>query len=160
MGMRLVLRRLSPAQLAAARRDPELAGGALVDDADADELLDLDKLWDGLGYLLTGASADSSGPGAAIWGGDEVGDDLGYGPARLMDPPAVAAAAAALAATPEAALRARWDPAAMMDADLYPSIWDEGDAVLDADLLPAFRALCAFYARAAAAGDGLALGLT
>lgn len=83
-----------------------------------------------------------------ILGGQAVGEDLGYGPARLLDPERVRAVASTLRALPVEELRRRVDLRAMSAADLYPDIWDETE-VFDEYLAPAYGELCAFYADAA-----------
>jgi len=45
----------------------------------------LDKAWHGLHYLLCGALEPAPGPlGQAVFGGTEIGEDPGYGPARYF----------------------------------------------------------------------------
>jgi len=45
----------------------------------------LDKAWHGLHYLLCGALEPAPGPlGQAVFGGTEIGEDQGYGPARYF----------------------------------------------------------------------------
>lgn len=77
---------------------------------------------------------------------------LGFGPARLLRPEAVASVAQLLADLDVASLRARVEPGAMTAAGIYPRIWDEPD-VFDTDLAPAISMLAAFYAAAAAADE-------
>jgi hypothetical protein len=45
--------------------------------------LDLEKSWHILHYLFTGHIDESRAPGDALMTGEEVGDEVGYGPARL-----------------------------------------------------------------------------
>ena len=45
--------------------------------------LDLQKSWHILHFLFTGHIDDAKAPGDALLTGEELGDDLGYGPARL-----------------------------------------------------------------------------
>jgi Domain of unknown function (DUF1877) len=47
--------------------------------------LDLQKSWDILHYLFTGHADDADAPGNALMTGESIGDDVGYGPARLQD---------------------------------------------------------------------------
>src|SRR5262249_60003757 len=77
--------------------------------------ISLDKAWHGLHYLLCGAAEPAPGPlGQAVIGGTEIGDDLGYGPARYFTAAQAAGIARALQAPRlEARLRARFDPAAI-----------------------------------------------
>src|SRR5262249_47562522 len=50
----------------------------------------IDKAWHGLHYLLCGAPEPAPGPlGQAVFGGTEIGEDQGYGPARYFTVPPV-----------------------------------------------------------------------
>lgn len=158
MGMIFYARRLSAEELAAVLADPEKVGTLFPGGPDE---LDLDKAWHGLHYLLTGTTYEVRGDaGPAIIGGDPIGPDLGMGPARLLMPDAVRAVAAGLDAIDEATLRARFDPAAMSEAEIYPHIWDDGDDEFDGYLLPNFTRLRDFYRDAAASGDAVLLAVT
>lgn len=125
----------------------------LLESDDEETSVDLDKAWHGLHWLLTG-SAEPTGDvtSDAIFGGEPTGEDLGYGPGRLLSAEGVGAVAARLQVVEPHALRARLDPAAMEEAGVYPSIWDEDD-VFDTYLVPAFERLRAFYSAAADSGD-------
>jgi uncharacterized protein DUF1877 len=48
--------------------------------------LSLEKSWHMLHYLFTGHVGTSSAPGDLLMTGEEMGDDVGYGPARLHGP--------------------------------------------------------------------------
>ncbi|QLQ36838.1 YfbM family protein [Micromonospora robiginosa] len=158
MGMVLIGRRLSGPELSAAAADPTTVAPLLHGD---DPLLDLDKSWHGLHYLLTGTAWDTDdGAGAAILGGEPIGDDVGYGPPRLLAPDAVRAVADGLDAVNEATLRARFDPDAMTDEGIYPAIWHDGDDEFDTYLWPSFVELRRFYRTAATQGEGVLLAVT
>src|SRR5262245_1240188 len=59
--------------------------------------LDVDKSWHGIHYVLTGEADGGKEPWSlAVLGGEEIGDDLGYGPARFLTPTQVAAVSQAL----------------------------------------------------------------
>jgi len=77
---------------------PSKTGWAEFVNGDSFEVqADLDKNWHTIHYLLTGEpEPDSSALGSAILGGEEVGEDLGYGPARLITPEKVAEISTAL----------------------------------------------------------------
>jgi hypothetical protein len=92
-------------------------------------------------------------------GGEEFGEDWGYGRPRLLDPAGVASVAAALDSISADDLRARYDPNALSDAEVYPDIWDEED-VFDTYLLPNFENLKALYSHAAAEGRWVLQTLT
>ena len=137
--------------------------GDLDDDQDEmpDPELDLDKSWHALHYLLTGTAWDvGEGAGAAILGGDAIGEDNGYGPARLLSSDNVRVVAAALDAVDVDNLRNRFVPAAMAAADIYPAIWDQTDVDFDTYLAPYFLQLRSFYGVAAANGEAVLLALT
>lgn len=117
--------------------------------------LDLDKAWHGVHWLLCGsAEPDGSPAGDAILGGEEVGEDLGYGPARLLDPKLVQRIAAALAPLDRATLSARYDGPAMDRARLYPGGFAR-PAEWQEELVDKALALRALYVDAAAAGHTL-----
>jgi Domain of unknown function (DUF1877) len=167
MSMVLIGRRLRADELETVLDDPETVERMLFGDLDDDDAempepdLDLDKSWHGIHYLLTGAAWEvGEGAGAAILGGDDMGDDNGYGPPRLLDPETVRAVAAALDALDTETLRARFDPAAMRAADIYPDIWDEGFELFDGYFAPHFEQLRGFYQTAAANGQAVLLALT
>jgi len=86
----------------------------------------IDKAWHGLHFLLTGSPwATSPGLGSAILGGDEIGDDLGYGPVRAHDVEATAEIAEALDLLTADALRSRYLPDQMEAQEIYPGGWDD-----------------------------------
>ncbi len=143
-------------------RRGEAAARELLEDPDGiDELLesdddlasvDLDKAWHGLHWLLSRGDAPL---GEAIFGGEEIGEDLGYGPSRLLSPEHVSQVADALGGLGPDELRRRFDPVAMSAEQVYPSsIWHE-PGVLDDYVLPAFARLRDFYAAAAAADEAV-----
>lgn len=127
----------------------------LLESDDDETSVDLDKTWHGIHWLLTGSHDPTDDvTSEVIFGGQPVGEDLGYGPARLLDPERVRAVASILRALPADELRQRVDLEAMSAADLYPDIWDEAD-VFDEYLAPAYDELRAFYADAAHEGQAV-----
>jgi hypothetical protein len=164
--MGIVGRRLSSDELRTIRDDPSVIADLLWRDLEdegtemSESELDLDKSWHGLHYLITGSPwTVGEGAGAAILGGDNIGEDNGYGPARLLSPDAVRTIAAGLGTIDVETLRSRYDPDALTRSDIYPQIWDEDDC-FDSYLAPYFVELCGFYRRAAANGDAVLLRLT
>ena len=127
----------------------------LLESDDDETSVDLDKAWHGIHWLLTG-SQDSTDDvtSEVIFGGEPVGEDLGYGPARVLDPERVRAVASVLRALPAHELRRRVDLKAMSAAGLYPDIWDEAD-VFDEYLAPVYDQLRAFYVDAAQEGQAV-----
>lgn len=112
--------------------------------------ISIDKAWHGLHYLLCGKLVpDSSIAGQVVMGGKEVGDDLGYGPARYFDAAKVADIARELTRPNlEAEMDARFDPAQMTKLELYPGHFDASDKQW---LFDAFRKLQQFFVDASAA---------
>jgi uncharacterized protein DUF1877 len=110
----------------------------------------IDKAWHGLHYLLCGAPEPAPGPlGQAVFGGTEIGEDQGYGPARYFTPAQVAEIARALqspALEPE--LHTRFDSAAMTRLGIYPGGWETNDYDW---LIEAFRTVRDFYVAASQA---------
>jgi hypothetical protein len=132
------------AQRAAGRRSAPPAPGT------PGHSVSIDKAWHGLHCLLCGAPEPASGPlGQAVFGGTEVGEDQGYGPARYFTVAQVAEIAGALRSPNlEHELRARFDAAAMTQLGIYPGVWETED--LDW-LIEAFRTMRDFYAAASQA---------
>ena len=110
----------------------------------------LDKAWHGLHYLLCGKPDPAPGPfGQAVFGGTEIGEDRGYGPARCFSPVQVAEIAAALQSPSlESELHARFDAEVMTQMGIYPGVWETDDHDW---LIDAFRTLRDFYAAASQA---------
>jgi hypothetical protein len=93
---------VSPAQVAAIKANPALASylAMHIDDASMRRLaapgalanlgplaaaLDLHKSWHVLHYLFTGEVEPAEMPSGVLMRGEELGEDLGYGPPRLHD---------------------------------------------------------------------------
>ena len=91
-------------------RPPASAGNAQASGKGAS--ISLDKAWHGVHYLLCGkAEPGTDLESQAVMGGTEVGEDLGYGPARYFDADKVADIARELSRPNlEAEMMARWDP--------------------------------------------------
>jgi Domain of unknown function (DUF1877) len=113
-------------------------------------VLSLDKHWHGLHYVLCGApEPGSSLMSQIVLGGEEIGEDLGYGPARYFTPAQVAEMAQALSGPEvEEAAAARFDPERMSEMEIYPG-WRAGDRD---SVMALLRELRDFYAQAAARG--------
>jgi hypothetical protein len=61
------------------------ARAALVPLGPIEKALSLEKSWHMLHYLLTGHAGTGHAPGDLLLSGEELGEDVGYGPARLHD---------------------------------------------------------------------------
>lgn len=93
---------------------------------DEGEMLELDKAWHGIHYLLTRTAWEGDPPlNFLLAGGREVGDeDIGYSVPRTLSPAESRDVAGALAALSDGQLRARFAPGEMMRLEIYPEIWD------------------------------------
>ncbi len=127
---------------------------------DEADVVDLDKAWHGMHWLLTGAA----GPGQdlrsvlfahiAVAGCREVGgpeQDVGYGPARTLDVAATRAFCEIVEALDNETCARRFDPRIMEEQAIYPDgIWQaEGPEALQW-LLDARDSLLALLRRAVA----------
>ena len=128
-----------------------------------ERLLDIDKAWSGILYLLTGKAFASGSPE------DEVDSlnriffsaqffdedmDVGYGPAHYLTPEQVVGIHHKIASLTEADLKARYDTEAMNEEEeLYPSL-DWNEEVFEY-LYFHFQALQSFFATAASKGEAI-----
>jgi hypothetical protein len=132
------------------RKPTETAAGSAPQDKGAD--ISLDKGWHGVHYLLCGAAEPNSTVlGQAVMGGTDIGEDFGgYGEARYFTPDQVTQTARELGrADLETEMKARFDPARMSSAEIYPGGWGATRADW---LFEEFRKLRDFYADASANG--------
>jgi uncharacterized protein DUF1877 len=142
-------------QLAA---DPEALDTVLHHSAGSSRLTSLEKSWHGLHFLLTGTATEGTGPAAfLLLGGQPFGDDLGYGPARLVRPADVRNIHATLSAMTDDQLWSRFDPARMTNEGVYPVIWDENEADLREEYLNYFANLKDVVSQANTINGGLVL---
>ena len=127
---------VSPAQINAIKANPALASylAMHIDDASMRNLaapgslaalpplaaaLDLHKSWHILHYLFTAEIEPVENPGSVLMSGEELGEDLGYGPPRLHDAAATRAFGEFLRALTPEKLQARVDLQAMQQAGVY-----------------------------------------
>lgn len=126
---------------------------------------DLDKAWHGIHWVLTGSADGGDEPHCYLLaGGEQVGDvDVGYGPARALTSQQVAAWDDALTTISREEFGRRFEPKAMLDADIYPQIWARSikgeEDTLDY-LLQAYAGLQDFVAAARKERSGLLVYLS
>jgi hypothetical protein len=142
------------------RKPPEPVGPKPLElSAGEGVVMDFDKLWHGVHYLLTGSAEEADEPLGFIYsGGTFVGDEeIGLGPPRSFTPAEVRAIADALAKLGDAELRSRYNPDEMMRLEIYPEIWDRDPAEDDGlgALLDAVRELREVLGGVVARGHGL-----
>ena len=147
-----------PAQLVA---DPGSVHEVLESLEGSDSALSLEKSWHGLHFALTGTAWEGPPPlNFLAGGGVPIGDeDVGYGPARILDPAGVAAFHAALEAFSEADFDRNFDPANLAEAEIYPQIWDEPLEDLKDEYDEYLQEMRAHVRRAADSGQALLVAI-
>jgi len=125
------------------------------DDDEHENCIDIDKAWHGIHFLLANDPWGGEPPLAnAVLGGTEIGDDVGYGPARYLNPDEVRAVADTLKQITSQDFRNRYDARKLLDNEIYPQIWhDDDDAV--GYLVAAYDSLRTYYLDAAAKGNAM-----
>jgi hypothetical protein len=112
--------------------------------------IEVDKAWHGLHFLLTGSAWEGNFPlNFIVVGGEEVGDDLGYGPARALSSDDVRKIDAAFEPLTPEELGRRFDAQRMTELQIYPFGWShDPDGELEY-LLEFYTELRAFVRRTA-----------
>jgi hypothetical protein len=171
MGMNLVLKRVSAADIDRLMAAPEATFGFLYPDDDLpdpasgdidfdgydfDYEFDAGKLWHALHFLLTGTAAGGDLPAATLLlGGDAIPGDVGYGPAMAISPKATRAFSDYLATLSREAFLDRLDLARMSALQIYPDIWDEDLGELREEVGNYFDRLRTYCLKCAEAGLGM-----
>ncbi len=168
MSMIAYLQAISPHLVTAIQTNPELLlslldpAAALSPEqrelaATATAALEIGKNWHGIHYLLTGEAWESPGVlGKVILGGTEIGEDLGYGPARLLTPAEVVEVTHALQNFPPSEFQAAFNPEKLNGADIYPDGWTTAD---QDSLVTSYTEVSNYYQSAANQGLGMLLYL-
>jgi hypothetical protein len=157
------VRRVADERLKKLLENAEAAEDFFEEDEDRSSVLDLDKEWHGLQFLLTGTAWEGAAPlNFLVGGGKELDNDMGYGPPRAFSNVEVRTLARALESLTRDILSKRFDPKAMTAAEIYPAIWNRADEEAENReyLLRSFERLKTFVTAAAEAGDGLLVYLT
>ena len=100
-------------------------------------IIDIDKAWDGIVFLLTGESSLNfpKHPLYKILFSGQIIDndqDLGYGPAHYLTPEQVLEFNNKISEITTDDLRQKYDPQKMQKLEVYPEIWDrDGDEAFD-----------------------------
>ena len=137
MGMVLYLRRAQLAVLEAIGEDElEVLGFIFSETSEVDELIDFDKAWDALNFMLIDGQLDSASPLNFLLGewaplGHNPVFDEPYG--KIVPPDAVAQFNVALQLLTDEALASRYNPQSMLEAEVYlaDSFVEEGDQALE-----------------------------
>ena len=134
MGMTCTLLRVTKNELDEYLNDSSLLEDRIYDDEseDGDEnLIDIDKSWDGIIFLLTGQnSAKADHPLLQVLFSGQIIDDeqdLGYGPAHYLTPEQVVDLNNQISQITVEELRQKYDPKRMTELEVYPTIWEDED---------------------------------
>jgi len=93
-----------------------------------------------------------------VLGGEDLGEDLGYGPARFLTPEQVEDVAATLRTVDVDELASKYAPEEMELAEIYPGvIWVKDSENALEYVLENYERLVEFYSAAAERGDGMIL---
>lgn len=115
-----------------------------------DRYLDIEKTWHVIHFLFTNTADEAPPPeGAIILGGLPIGDeDVGYGPARILNSEEVVSVADLLENMPAPLLIKKFDLSAINKAEIYPTHWT-GDSEEFEYITENYQALRDFYKLAA-----------
>ncbi|HOY96970.1 MAG TPA: YfbM family protein [Catalimonadaceae bacterium] len=124
------------------------------------DLIDVNKNWAGLFYLLTGQTLETEekavAPLAWILSPPHEIDpeqDMGYGPAKFTDAEQTNEVSLALQSLAVDELKLRYNGKEMQELGIYPEIWDEPECL--EDLIHCFQTLQDFYHKAAMDGQSV-----
>ena len=135
------------------------ARAALVSLRPIEKALSVEKSWHMLHYLLTGHVGTGQAPGDVLLSGEELGEDVGYGPARLHEESKTSAFSRFLDGQDSARLRARTDFDAMNRAGVLYGTGEPGDEglhkMLHEEIAIYFQLLRDYVRAMADKGNGL-----
>lgn len=163
MGMYMQLRRCSATRLAELRAQPDLVAEFIqpedYEGLPEGEVINLDKAWHAIHFLLSGNTDLALQPQGSLFAGEELGEDFGYGPARVLTPSEVQAFANYVSSKPDDFVEQTIDFKALQEADVYPDIWDCDDPEEAAEeieyVAEYFRTLKTFICKASDAGEAV-----
>ena len=144
------------AQMAAAGMAPPPAPEATFETYPFNDVFDVDKMWHGVYFLLTGTQYEGEPPVNLLFHAPPVSDeDVGYGPARGISAAQTKALSGYLDGLQTLVVVSRFDGARMKALNIYPDIWDEDPGELKDELGNAFDRLRAYCRRCAAHDLGM-----
>lgn len=127
--------------------------------SDDDKMLDIDKAWHAIHFILTGEAWEFDEDNfltQLVLGGKPVNDDdMGYGPARLLTKDIVAPLADALGQWEEDVFREKFDLKAMIENNVYPVMDDEDEEQFFEYVWFYFREVKKFFRQAADQGENV-----
>ena len=157
------LLRVTKSELEDYLKDSSLLEDKIYDDETENKnLVDIDKSWDGIIFLLTGqglATAEHTLV-RVLFSGQLIDEeqDLGYGPAHYLTPEQVSELNNEISTITLAELKQKFDPKKMTELDVYPTIWDEGDDVFEY-VADGFSTVQSVFAEATKKGEAVIIFL-
>lgn len=151
MGMIAQYARVEPAELDEFIENPGVLEQYIFDREKADNVLDIDKAWHGIHWLLNLDPWEGEGARFnVVLGGTELGEDYGYGPARYLSAQEVKEVADELDLIEHDELIGNFDSAKMAENEIYPSVWgEEPDEDALQYLMDHYKYLVSFFREAA-----------
>jgi len=137
MGMIGNFLRVTKAELDVYLKDSSLLEDRIYNDETEDKnLVDTDKAWAGIIFLLTGKDFEEAEdhPLMKVFFSGQLIDeeqDMGYGPAHYLTPQQVSELNKEISPITIADLKKNFDIKKMTEAEVYPTIWDEGEEAFD-----------------------------
>lgn len=123
------------------------------------QLLDIDKSWHAIHFIVTGNPYEGEGGGILdqlIFGGAPVNDDdLGYGPAMLVEKGAVLQLADALKEWDKETFREKFHMESLVEHEIYPVMEGEDAEEFFLYIWEYFELLKEFYQEAAKEGQNV-----
>ena len=153
MGMITTFLRTSDIELEEYKRDSSLLENRVHQDTTEDDphLIDIEKAWDGIIFLLTGQNFQEASDELlrVVFSGQILDEeqDLGYGPAFYLYPFEVKYYNEKISSITTEELKTKFLPNKMTAIGVYPDIWQDEDAF--EYLVENFKALQSFYKAAA-----------
>lgn len=123
----------------------------------------LQKEWHMLHYFLNGTGDRVDTPAGALFAGEKLGENLGYGPARFVTPEMTSAFADIVTTLSIAEIQARIDIPAMNQERIYAAPFEDDEeepAELKRAISAYFPRLQDYLAGARARGDGLLIWIS
>jgi len=126
-----------------------------------DRVLDLEGVWHGLHYILTGTAWEGEPPASfLIVGGEDIGDEADDNPARLLEPNQVRECSTFLASLSSEEFLRRFDPERMVALEISPGIWKQEKDPNPVEMLQSgLDKLRKFVATASEQGDAIVVHL-
>jgi len=130
------LLRVSKTELEDYLNDSSLLEDNIYNEEDDENLnlINIDKAWDGIIFLLTGQNfmgAASHPLSKILFSSQQIDEeqDLGYGPAHYLTPEQVKELNEQISKISETELAAKYDAKKMAELEVYPGIWDDTNAL-------------------------------